>query len=232
MSDGSHNTGHKPDSEHGTLVSYVIGFILSLELTFMAYYFVVNETFSSSTLWLTILGLAMLQMIVQVLFFLHLGRGPKPRWNLYFYVATVFLVLVVVGGSVFIIDNLHYNMSPSDKIKKIANDEGIYQVGGKETGACQEIQDNHKITITGGQISPMQTEANKCDTLTFINETPNELVLHFGIYPQSAVYAGETEVAIRAGRSETLTLSEAGSYTFYDHADPNAYGQFTVLLDD
>src|SRR5687768_12731131 len=88
------------NSEHGTMKSYVIGFVLSLIFTFIPYYLVVNKTVSGGVLLATILGFAVLQMIIQITFFLHLGRGPKPKWNLYFFISTVGIILVVVGGSI------------------------------------------------------------------------------------------------------------------------------------
>ena len=127
-----------------------------------------------------------------------------------------------------IINNLHYNMSPSDKIKKIANNEGIYQVGGKQTGACQETNASHKITIRDGQVIPLNTDANKCDTLTFINEDASRREITFGTHPDHDIYAGETELLVKAGRSKTVTLSDAGTYVFHDHLDPDTTGYFTV----
>ena len=229
MTDSPH---HKPGSSrnttHGTVGSYIVGFVLSLIFTFIPYYLVVNQTVTGTVLLATIIGFAMLQMIIQITFFLHLGRGPKPNWNLIFYVSTFAIVLLVVGGSIMIINNLHYNMSPSDKLKKIANDEAIYQVGGKETGACSEIHENHIVTISDGLVSPMYTYANKCDTLTFINEDEKAREITFGTHPGHGVYAGETELLVKKGRSETINLSDSGSYEFHDHLDPNTTGYFTV----
>ena len=136
MSDITHDSKNE---EGGAMKSYVTGFILSLVFTFIPYYLVDKQTISGTKLLVTILGFAVLQMLVQVTFFLHLGRGPKPRWNLFFFIATVGIILVVVGGSILIIKNLHYNMSPVDQTKRLADDEGIYQVGGQQTGACQQI---------------------------------------------------------------------------------------------
>lgn len=222
------NVSHDKNTEHGTMRSYVIGFILSLVFTFIPYYLVVNESFTSSLLLPVILGFGVLQMLIQVTFFLHLGRGPKPRWNLYFFVSTVGIILLVVGGSIVIIDNLHYNMSPSDKIKKLVNDEGIYQLGGEATGACQKIKANHQITILNGQVSPLHTSADKCDTLTFINEDGVAREITFGAHPQHGAYAGEIEIVVKKGRSETITLSDAGTYYFHDHLQPDTAGTFTV----
>ncbi len=219
----------KLDHEHGTMQSYVIGFVLSLVFTVIPYYLVVHKTISGRSLLLTILGFAVIQMIIQITFFLHLGRGPKPRWNLFFFVSTVGIILIVVGGSIMIIHNLHYNMLPSDQIKKLANDEAIYQIDGEKTGACEGQHLNHQITIKNGQVSPLHTDAGKCDTLTFINEDDQIRDIAFGEHPQHESYAGESELTVRKGQGKTITLSQSGTYKFHDHLQESTAGDFTVM---
>jgi cytochrome o ubiquinol oxidase subunit IV len=216
------------NSEHGTTLSYFIGFVLSLIFSFIPYYMVVEEIITGSTLYMTILGFAVVQMIIQITFFLHIGRGPKPNYNLFFFGATSIVILMVVGGSVFIINNLHYNMSPEEKLAKIANDEGIYQVGGKETGACKEILENHQIVIENEIVYPIQTYADKCDTLTFINNDDEVREITFGAHPNHDFYAGIDEIIVKKGRSETITLSESGNFLFHDHMKPEINGLFSV----
>ena len=227
MSLSKHGQIKDTNSEHGTTQSYIVGFILSLVFTFIPYYLVVNRTVTGTALLSTIIAFAVVQMIIQVTFFLHLGRGPKPNWNFFFFVSTVGLILVVVGGSILIINNLHYNMSPAEKVKKIANDEGIYQVGGVATGACQKINTNRRVTIKNGEVTPLYTVANKCDTLTIIN-SDNEREITFGAHPDHSVYAGEKELIIKKGNSKTITLSDVGTFQFHDHLQPGTAGQFTV----
>ncbi|HSX44650.1 MAG TPA: cytochrome o ubiquinol oxidase subunit IV [Candidatus Saccharimonadales bacterium] len=228
MSDTSHSQNSKPMPEHGTTKAYVVGFIISLIFTFIPYYLVVHHNFSGSVLLATILGFAVLQMIIQVTFFLHLGRGPKPKWNLFFFISTVGIILVVVGGSIMIINNLHYNMSPGDQLQKLVGDEAIYQIGGAKTGACQGQHHNHKATIKNGRVNPAHTLASKCDTLTFINEDSNPRSIAFGAYPQHKAYAGEIDLSLPKGYSQTITLSEPGSFKFYDRQHTQSSGDFNV----
>ncbi|GAC1386474.1 MAG: hypothetical protein NVS1B7_4740 [Candidatus Saccharimonadales bacterium] len=218
----------KPSTEHGSLHSYIIGLIFSLVLTGIAYVLVSKHLVSGSLLLYMILGLAVTQMIVQISFFLHLGRGPKPNWNLYFFIGTIGIVLVVVGGSILIISNLHYNMRPVEQSKKLVSDEAIYQIGGEKTGACEGQHPVHRITIKNNIASPLHTSANKCDLLTFYNEDSNDREIAFGPHPKHDVYAGETVVVLRRGRSKTLTLSESGKFLFHDHLQAQTAGDFIV----
>jgi cytochrome o ubiquinol oxidase operon protein cyoD len=215
-------------SDHRKTESYVVGFILSLIFTAIPYYLVVNHALRGSGLQITILGVALLQMLVQIFFFLHLGRGPKPLYNVVFFVSTVGIVLVVVGGSLVITHNLHYNMAPPDVIKKLAQDEAIAQVGGKKTGACEHIGASHIVTISGGKVSPVHTEARLCDSLTFLNQDASVREIAFGPHPAHRAYAGETDQNVYKGRGKTITLNQSGTYLFHDHFDPAVTGDFTV----
>lgn len=228
MSKTSHKQSNHPTGEHGTMKSYVVGFILSLIFTAIPYYLVVQKVITGNTLLATILGIAFLQMAIQIFFFLHLGRGPKPLYNVIFFFATVITIMVVVLGSMFIMNNLHYNMSPAEVTKKLAQDEAIYQVGGEKTGACQGTLANHKVTISNNKVSPLYTDARLCDTLTFVNEDNVTRDIAFGPHPGHENYAGESEIIVQKGRTKTITLNEKGAFIFHDHLDPEVKGHFFV----
>jgi len=217
-----------PKGDHGATRSYVVGFILSLIFTAIPYYLVVNKALSSSVLLIVILAIAVIQMLIQIFFFLHLGRGPKPLYNIFFFAGTVATILVVVGGSVFIMNNLHH-MVPAEAAKKLIEKEGIYQINGEKTGACQGVHSNHKVTIKNDIVTPVYIEARLCDTLTFINEDEKSREMTFGSHPRHASYGGESELAVRKGRSKTVTLNELGTHQFHDHLDPGVAGSFTVI---
>jgi hypothetical protein len=190
---------------------------------------VVHKTVSGNSLLATILGFAVLQMLVQIFFFLHLGRGPKPLYNVVFFVCTVSTIMVVVGGSIFIMSHLHYNMTANDVTTKLAQDEGIAQIGGEQTGACSDIGTNHKAIIKDGKVTPIHIDAKLCDTLTFINEDSTVREIAFGPHPSHLVYGGEIEENVRRGYPKTITLNQTtGELIFHDHRDPSVFGSFTV----
>lgn len=100
-----------------TIAKYTVGFLLSLVLTLVAYFLVVGG-FKSDWL-LIILGvLAIAQMVVQLIFFLHVGEETGPRMRLASFVFMAGTLLIIVIGSLWIIKNMNYNMlkmSPTDK---------------------------------------------------------------------------------------------------------------------
>jgi cytochrome o ubiquinol oxidase operon protein cyoD len=113
-------------SEYGALQPYIVGFLLSLVLTFGSYLVVVYHLFDTTLLVTVLIGLALVQLVVQLLFFLHLGQEKKPRWNLIFFIATAGVVFLVVVGSIWIMNNLNYNMMPGQKMdQQILKDELI-----------------------------------------------------------------------------------------------------------
>lgn len=93
-----------------TVSKYVTGFVLSLILTLLAYSMVVGGATGSWVL-LTLGGLAILQMLVQLMFFLHLGEEAKPRQKLWSFVFMAIVLLILVAGSIWIMYNMNYNMS-------------------------------------------------------------------------------------------------------------------------
>lgn len=97
----------------GAFRSYLIGFLLSILLTLVAYFMVVEHAFSHRILVFTTIGLGIVQMFIQLLFFLHLGQESKPYWNcqLFFFMLTILVILVV--GSLWIMQNLNYNVMPN-----------------------------------------------------------------------------------------------------------------------
>jgi cytochrome o ubiquinol oxidase operon protein cyoD len=105
-----------------TFKSYLTGFIISMCLTLAAYFAVVSRAGGAL---LIILGLAIAQLIVQLTFFLHLNKGEDSRWNLVVFASTVSIILILVIGSIWIMDHLNYNMSPQQQNDYINGQDGI-----------------------------------------------------------------------------------------------------------
>ena len=122
-----------PDFKKSNREAYVAGFVLSVALTLAAFSLVWAYSASNSTIfsrgWLIAMltMLAVVQLAVQVLFFLHLSTERRVRWNLNSALFTALVVVIVVVGSVWIMQNLNYNMdhSPQEQIQETELDEGI-----------------------------------------------------------------------------------------------------------
>jgi len=110
-------------SGHGTFKTYLSGYILSVWLTVTAYLLVVHHNISSGFLIAWVVGLALTQFIVQLVFFFQLGKGPKPHWNLFVFLFMIMVVLILVFGSLWIMSNLNYRMTPQ-QIQTYMNNQG------------------------------------------------------------------------------------------------------------
>jgi cytochrome o ubiquinol oxidase operon protein cyoD len=123
---------HIASIPHGNLMSYIFGFLLSVILTLSAYILAqihitsTHEIIPHEVLIPLLIGLAMVQLCVQLIFFLHLFQESKPRWNFLFFVGTFMGVLLVVVMSLWIMDHLNYNMTPDQMKNQILHDEGIH----------------------------------------------------------------------------------------------------------
>lgn len=108
--------------------SYVTGFVLSIALTLFAYFAVTNQLWDSTWLLLIIAGLAIVQLVVQLIFFLHLGRERGGSWRLVTFWFAVLVVAIVVVGSLWIMFNLNYNMmdmAPHEQAEYMHKHEGF-----------------------------------------------------------------------------------------------------------
>lgn len=101
-----------------TLQKYIIGFIASLIITLIAYFAAVGEWASGFVLLLVLCTLAIIQMVVQLVYFLHLGDEVGPRYKLASFLFMMGILLIIVVGSLWIMHHLNYNMmnmTPTEK---------------------------------------------------------------------------------------------------------------------
>ncbi len=89
---------------------YVIGFVSAVLLTLTAYFIVVDHWLSGVAAIATISLLAVVQFVVQLYFFLHLGKGINARWNVAAFAFMLMTLFILVAGSLWIMYNLNYNM--------------------------------------------------------------------------------------------------------------------------
>ncbi len=107
---------------------YLIGFAGSFVLTFTSYFLVTDHLLTGTILTASIVVLALVQMSVQLIFFLHILNGPKPRWNLLFTLATLVTIGFIFVASLWIMYNLNqsHQMTPNTTNDQIIKDENIH----------------------------------------------------------------------------------------------------------
>jgi cytochrome o ubiquinol oxidase operon protein cyoD len=91
---------------HGTLGAYVVGLLLSLLLTACSFGAVAAGLVDRQSAPYLLIGLAVLQAIVQLRCFLHVGQEGDPRWELLVFYFMVMVLLIIAGGSLWIMKDL------------------------------------------------------------------------------------------------------------------------------
>lgn len=91
---------------HGSYSAYAIGLIASFILTCTSFYLVMVRPVANHIIIGAIITLAVIQAIFQVLFFLHVGKEDKPRWETLLFFFMVLVVLIIVLGSLWIMYDL------------------------------------------------------------------------------------------------------------------------------
>jgi cytochrome o ubiquinol oxidase operon protein cyoD len=102
-------SAHQP--ENVSLRGYVIGFIASIILTLSAYLLTRHGGMSKGVLVVLLSGLAFSQFIVQLIYFLHIGKEFAPRLKLMMLAFMLTVVIILVGGSLWIMNNLSHRMN-------------------------------------------------------------------------------------------------------------------------
>jgi len=106
---------HDEDDEvgHGTFKSYVTGFVLAAILTAIPFWLVMDRVFDSSrTTALILMTLAIVQIVVHIIYFLHLDTSAESGWNMLAFIFTLVLVVITLSGSIWIMYHLDSNMMP------------------------------------------------------------------------------------------------------------------------
>lgn len=95
---------------HGSATSYIVGFVLSVILTVAAFGLVMTGSLTGSHALLAISALALVQIVVHLVFFLHMNSSSAQRWNVAAFSFTVLTAVIVVGGTLWVMHNVSMNM--------------------------------------------------------------------------------------------------------------------------
>ena len=95
------------DSSHGSVKSYAIGFILSVILTLIPFGLVMYPTLPKSITLMIVLAFAVIQVLVHLVYFLHLDRSKEQRENVIAFVFAGLVIVLLVGLSLWIMFSIH-----------------------------------------------------------------------------------------------------------------------------
>ena len=106
----SHHSDLKKNQEewHGSLRAYLIGFTLSLALTAISFLLVITRLIPAQLLIGIITCLAIVQAMVQLLFFFHLGQKAKFCLELLLFYFMLLVLFIIAAGSLWIMLDLNH----------------------------------------------------------------------------------------------------------------------------
>ena len=110
---GHDDHGHGHEASHGSFKSYMIGFVLSVILTVIPFWLVMGKVFDKSTTTaIVILAIAAVQIVVHMIYFLHMDTKSEGGWNIMALMFTIVLIVIALSGSMWVMYHLNANMMP------------------------------------------------------------------------------------------------------------------------
>lgn len=104
---------HAQSLPHGSLRSYLTGFVLSVVLTAIPFWLVMgnilNDTLGTS---IVIMALAAVQIVVHMIYFLHMNTKSEGGWTFIALAFTLTLVVITLAGSIWVMYHMDRNMMP------------------------------------------------------------------------------------------------------------------------
>jgi cytochrome o ubiquinol oxidase subunit IV len=130
MSNGHQEAGHSvdlaPGDEHiedggvgQRVLGYLTGLGLAILLTATSFFVAGTDLVWQPSIPVALVVLAIAQMGVHLVFFLHITTGPDNTNNVLALAFGVLIVLLVMVGSLWIMANLNHNMMPMDQIMQM-----------------------------------------------------------------------------------------------------------------
>ena len=107
------------DREEGTsagVLVYTIGLVLAIILTATSFWVANTSLIWGPGIPLGLVVLAIAQMGIHLVFFLHITTAPDNTNNVLALAFGILVVLLVVGGSLVIMTNLKDNLMPSSEV--------------------------------------------------------------------------------------------------------------------
>jgi cytochrome o ubiquinol oxidase operon protein cyoD len=112
--DEHHADHHEEEGPHSSFSGYMLGFMASVFLTAIPFWLVMGDVFSSrNTTVLIILAFALVQILVHMVYFLHMNFQSEGGWTMLSLIFTVILLFITLAGSLWVMHHMNVNMMPS-----------------------------------------------------------------------------------------------------------------------
>jgi cytochrome o ubiquinol oxidase operon protein cyoD len=113
MSNADHTSNADGQFPHGDYRDYMTGFVLSVILTAVPFILVMSGGFESRALTAVIVMLfAVVQIVVHMIYFLHMDLHAEGGWTVTSLVFTLIIVVICLAGTMWVMHNMDSNMMP------------------------------------------------------------------------------------------------------------------------
>lgn len=113
MSAHTHDAHDDAGTPHGSRKGYWIGFLLSVVLTAIPFGLVMSGAIADTRVTAgIIMAAAAIQIVVHMIFFLHMNTKSEHGWTMMALIFTVIIVVIVIAGSVWVMYHMNANMMP------------------------------------------------------------------------------------------------------------------------
>jgi len=118
----AHHDDHADGGYHASLKGYLTGFVLSVVLTAFPFWLVMGKVLPSPNLTAAvILAFAVVQMVVHMVYFLHMNAKAEGGWSMLALIFTGALVVIMLAGSIWVMYHLNTNMMPTHGTQDMRN---------------------------------------------------------------------------------------------------------------
>jgi cytochrome o ubiquinol oxidase subunit IV len=105
--------GHGDEAAHGSFKGYMTGFLLSVILTAIPFWLVMNDVIADPRVaGFVITAFAAVQIVVHMVFFLHMNTRSEGGWTMLALIFTVVIVVIMLAGSLWVMYHMNANMMP------------------------------------------------------------------------------------------------------------------------
>lgn len=104
---------HHSHGAQGTFGSYMTGFVLSVILTAIPFWLVMGDVLNDTLMTgIVIMALAAVQIVVHMIYFLHMNTKSEGGWTFLALLFTLTLVVITLVGSIWVMYHMDQNMMP------------------------------------------------------------------------------------------------------------------------
>jgi cytochrome o ubiquinol oxidase operon protein cyoD len=108
-----HGHSHGHEAGHGSFKSYMTGFVLSVILTAIPFWLVMADVLDSKAATVgAIMILGVIQIVVHMVYFLHMNSKSEGGWTMMALIFTIVIVAIALVGSLWVMHHLNANMMP------------------------------------------------------------------------------------------------------------------------